>query len=569
MFIPKALTIIFILVGLVFIAVLMWAAWKHRNPPIKFKSPEEVKGLGSTATNRWLRGLRIFLALMVVAILGFHYYYVFRADADENFSKAKRSDARNRRLAESALKGWVLDRSGKLENALIRYRSDRGVITREYPLGAAAVHLTGYADFLSGSGGMEFAFRDWLMEPTSVLNQIQSPTPVGKDLQVSVDTGLQREAYNLLKATGKFSAAVVLLLPKNEVLAMASAPSFDPSILNNEMEWERMSNEVETALPLSPMVNRALGTLVTGGSAFWYRPGSTFKTFIAAVAVDNGITKEEFECKSEGFKIPGFKVIKDYQGHVHNRLGLQRAFQESCNQYFVQLALLLGRERLSNYARRLNYSITPEDKTKRSQDLWFFEHGAPDDFNFIFAPPIHRLDLSSRASDYDIGLQSIGQGYADLTVLDMAVLAATVASSDGAYVAPTFEVGKPRKIISEFINPQSAATLREYMKSVTQPGGTAAGVFRTITAGGKTGTADRDVFRYKDGKRVIQSIDENGNPKYVQEGWTDSWFIGFAPAENPQIAFAVLVENGGTGASSAAPIAARLVERAASLGIIK
>lgn len=570
MFIPKTLTLIVVLLGLLFATLLLWAAWRHRNPPVNEELPEEIKELGTSATNRWLRGLRVFLALLVIAVLGFHSYWVFRADSDEDFSRAKRSDARNRRLAESALKGWVLDRSGKLENALIRYRSDAGVVTREYPLGAAAVHLTGYSDFLSGAGGMEYAYRDWLTEPVSVINQLQSPTPVGKDLKVSIDAGLQREAYNLLKATGKFSAAVVLLLPNNEVLAMATAPSFEPNVIRNEKEWQRLNDQVEAATPISPMVNRALGTLVTGGTTFWYRPGSTFKAFVAAVAIDSGVTQEKFTCQPGGFKVPGFgHGINDFAGHVHGTIGMPEAFQKSCNQYFMQLALMLGRERLSNYARRLQFTISPDDKTRRAQEMWFSEHGAPEDFNFIFAPPVHRLNLSAQANDFDIAQQAIGQGPTDLTVMEMAVLAATIAGSDGAYVAPTFEVGKPRKVIGEFIKPQSAAVLRDYMKSVTQPGGTAVGVFRNITAGGKTGTADRDVFVYKDGKRVVKSVDEKGRTEFQMVGWTDSWFIGFAPADNPQIAFAVLVENGGTGASAAAPIAAKLTDRAASLGLIK
>ena len=571
MIIPKILTIIYVMAGLLFTVLLLVAAWRHRNPPAPVTVPDDVKEHSSAATNRWLRGLRIVLAVLVLTVLGFHSYFVFRADTDENFMKAKRSDARNRRLAESALKGWVLDRSGKLENALIRYRSDGGTITREYPLGAAAVHLTGYADFISGSGGMEYAYRSWLMDPVSILNQLQSPTPVGKDLQVSIDIGLQREAYNLLRSTGKPGAALVLLLPNNEVLAMASYPSFEPTVLNNGQEWQRLNDEVEAALPISPLVNRALGTLVTGGAAFWYRPGSTFKIFIAAVAIDSAMTQERFTCQPGGFQVPGFgHKINDYDGHVHGTIGLDEAFQKSCNQYFMQLGLKLGRERLANYARRLHFAVSPDDKTRRATDLWFQEHGATEDFNYIFAPPVQRLNLSAKGDDFDLAQQSIGQGSADLTVMKMAVIAASAASSDGAYVAPTFEVGRPRKVVGEFIKPKTASELRRLMKLVTQaPGGTAVGVFRTVTAGGKTGTADREVIDYKTPPPANAPVDEDGRPRRRRIGVTDSWFIGFAPADNPQIAFAVMIEDGGTGASAAAPICARLAERAASSGLIK
>jgi cell division protein FtsI/penicillin-binding protein 2 len=572
MLIPKILTIIFIIVSLLLTSLLMWAAWKHRNPQTNLQLPDEVKELGTTATNSWLRGLRFFLVLLMLAVLGFHGYWVFRSDADNDFAKAKKQDARNRRLAESGLKGWVLDRTGKLENSLIRYRSDAGVITREYPLGAAAVHLTGYSDFILGSGGIESAFSDWLTTPASTLNQLQSPTPVGKDLKVSLDANLQRELFNLLQATGKPASAVVLLLPNNEVLAMASAPSFDPHVINNESEWQRLNDEVENALPLSPLVNRALGTIVTGGPAFYYRPGSTFKTFIAAVAIDNGVTEEKFTCKGEGFTPPGSgRAINDYGGEVHGTIGLQDAFKVSCNQYFAQLGLKLGRERLANYAKRLHFSVSPDESTKRALDLWHTEIGNLEDFNYIFSPPIHKMNLSRAATDYDVALQSIGQGFADLTVMEMAVIAATSAASDGAFVSPTFEVGGKRKVVNEFIKPQSAERLRALMKLVVQPGGTAAGAFAgRISAAGKTGTADRDVILYdRNGKAAVEYTDKEGRVHYKYSGVTDSWFIGFAPADNPQIAFAVMVENGGQGAKNAAPIAAKIIEKAQALGYVR
>ena len=228
MWAPVILTLIFTSIGILMALILAWAAWRHRNPPaVDNESQIDSKDFGPAETNRWLRFLRVSFLLLFLTVLGFHSYWVFWADSnkDSEFNKARRFDARNIRLAESGLKGWVLDRSGKLENALIRYRSDAGVITREYPLGAAAVHLTGYSDYIFGAGGMEAAFRDWLTEPTSTYNQLTSPNPVGKDLKVSIDSGLQREVFSLLQTSGKPSAAVVLLLPNNEVLAMASTPA--------------------------------------------------------------------------------------------------------------------------------------------------------------------------------------------------------------------------------------------------------------------------------------------------------------------------------------------------------
>ncbi len=574
------LTLIFSSLGILLVLVLAWTAWRHRNPPelLNNESQVEPKSFGPAETNRWLRGLRASFLVLILTVLGFHSYWVFWADSnkDSQFSKARRFDARNLRLAESGLKGWVLDRSGKLENALIRYRADAGIIKREYPLGAAAVHLTGYSDFVFGAGGLEAAFRDWLTEPTSTYNQISSPSPAGKDLKVSIDSALQREVYDLLQTSGKPSAAVVLLLPNNEVLAMASSPSFEPAAITEENRWRLLSEQAEdfATQPLSPLVNRALGTLVTGGAAFYYRPGSTFKTFTAAAAIDLGITGERFTCRAQGFTPESSnRAIRDFGGEVHGAIGLHDAFRLSCNQYFAQLGLKIGKERLANYAKRLRFATSPEDKTARSLDLWQVAHAQGNQFDYVFAPPVPRMNLSSKASKFDVALESFGQGYDDLTVMSMALIAAAAASSDGSFVAPTFEPGAARKVIGPFISAQSAAQLRAMMRSVVE-NGTAAGAFAAlagrIAVSGKTGTADRDVYAYdRQGNPLVDHVDDEGHKHYKTTNSTDSWFVGFAPADDPQIVFAVLVENGGQGARAAAPIAARIVTKAGSLGYLK
>src|SRR5215467_4320819 len=583
MLIPLSLTLVVTGTGLLLALLLAIAAWRHRNHalPVTAKSarsgePPDAETFGPRATNRWLLGIRSLLLILIAAVFGIHCYWVFSAGSDprSDFSQARRLDSRNIRLAESGLKGWVLDRSGKLENALVRYRSDGGVISREYPLGPAAVHLTGFSDYVFGSGGLEFGLRKWLTEPVSTVNQLVSPVPVGKDVTVSIDGALQREAYNLVHATGKPAAAVVLLLPANEVLAMASTPSFDPLSITQEDTWREMAAQAEDAPELSPLVNRALGTLVTGGRALYYRPGSTFKVFTAAVAIESGMTHERFICRGDGFTPPGSNTpIRDFGGEVHGSIGFEDAFRVSCNQYFAQLGLKLGKERMQQYARRLAFAFTPDDGRLRATDLWQTIRGDATDFNFIFAPPISRMDLSRDASNYDLALQSFGQGYDDMTVFKMALLASAVANPDGTLIAPTFEVGAQPKSLGQFISAQSAAQLRNLMHLVVQSG-TAAGAFAhlngQISAAGKTGTADRDVPVYdKNGDKVVDFVDKNGVEHYKTARWTDAWFIGFAPAENPQIAFAVLVENGGQGARSAAPIAVKLIEKAQTLGYIK
>ncbi|MGH9761551.1 MAG: penicillin-binding transpeptidase domain-containing protein, partial [Blastocatellia bacterium] len=521
MLIPITLTIIFSAVALLLAAMLAWKAWRLKNPVDQSDAESIPREFGPAATNRWLYGMRAFLLFMIAAVFGVHCYWVFSAGSDPNseFSRARRMDTRNIRLAESGLKGWMFDRTGKLENALIRYRYDAGAITRDYPLGAAAVHITGYSDYTFGSGGMEYAFRKWLNQPASGSSSLSSPVPVGQDLKVSIDSALQREVFNQLQKTGKPSAAVVLLVQDNEILSLASSPSFEPRSVSDEDTWERLTEQADSTPELSPLVDRALGTVVTGGPALYYRPGSTFKTFIAAVAIENGMTNERFTCRADGFTPPGSgRPVRDYEGEVHGTIGFRDAFRLSCNQYFAQLGLKLGKERLADYARRMGFASDPKDGRRLADKIWDVAHGDQADFNFIFAPPIPRMNLSREASNYDIALESFGQGYDDMTVFEMALLASAAANPKGLLIAPTFEVGIQPKIFGQFISEKSAGELRQLMKLVVESG-TAAGAFAPLrgrmSAAGKTGTADRIVPVYdKDGEPVVEYVDKSGQTHY-------------------------------------------------------
>jgi peptidoglycan glycosyltransferase len=581
MLIPFVLTVVFLAIALILAGWLARCAWLGSRLAIKRSQSEsgpsayvQTIGTGLRSANKWLAGTRRVFLLLILLVFSFHAYWVYWAEGkDSRFSKAKVFDARTRRFAESGLKGWVLDRGGKLESALIRYRYDGRTLVREYPLGRAAIHLTGFSDFVYGSGGLESAYRDWLTQSASAYNKLVSPVPVGKDLQITIDSDLQREVFRLIDATGKPGAAVVLAVPDNEVLALASSPSFEPSAIQDEDRWRRMIEQVEdpSTQALSPLVNRVLGTLVTGGPAFYYRPGSTFKTFLAAVALDCGVTSERFTCKADGFRPLGAsRPIRDYEGEVHGTIGLREAFAHSCNQYFAQLGLKIGKQRLAVYARRLRYVTDPnEEAAARSTGLWLLEHGDQRQFDSIFASPTDRLNLSKEATSYDVALESFGQGFDDFTVMAMALLASAVASPDGGLAAPTFELSAPRKVIGPFISGHAAAELRELMRSVVTRG-TAAGVFGQDTgAAGKTGTADRDVLVYDRQGRPLTYTGPDGKSRLRTQVSTDSWFIGFAPADNPRIAFAVMVENGGQGAKVAAPIANKILEKAGSLGLLK
>src|SRR5262249_16290510 len=160
------------------------------------------------------------------------------------------------------------------------------------------------------------------------------------------------------------------------------------------------------------------------------------------------------------------RPIRDYGGEVHGTMGLKDAFRLSCNQYFAQLGVKLGRQRLAGYARRLRYLTEPDAASAREVKLWQISHGDQDRVDYVVASPRPRMHLGQGASAYDVALQSFGQGYDDFTVMSMALLASAAASADGALSAPSFELNPQRKLVAPFISPKAAEELREMMRSV-------------------------------------------------------------------------------------------------------
>src|SRR5581483_2997382 len=409
---------------------------------------------------------------------------------------------------------------------------------------------------------IEQAFNAILTQPVSAYNELVSTLPVGKDIQTSIVADLQRDVAQQFQGK-KAGAAVVVDVTTGEVLAMTSWPTFDPSVkLDNETK-DKQLYEHDHFPEISPTVNRAL--------EFYYRPGSTFKTFIAAVAVAEGKTNLVFECKHEGFTPPGSgRAINDYEGEVHGHIGFEDAFKVSCNQYFAQLGLALGKSTIAQHAQALGLSIDPDNAAVRGDpNIWSVDPAIQKDFNSVFAPPQSQMNLTSKVTPYDIALQSFGQGYDSITVLEMAILAAAVARPDGNIPYLKFTTGGETKIRGTFLPAPAAAHLRQMMRLVVT-NGTAAGAFNgcPVNVAGKTGTADRDVRVFDPKTRQpVKRQDEKGREYTVTTGQVDGWFIGFAPYENPKIAFAVVVEAGGQGAKSAAPIAKEIVIRASQLGL--
>jgi cell division protein FtsI/penicillin-binding protein 2 len=543
MLISRLLTILFLLGIGGSIGLLLWLAWRDRRLR---RETDETPNPGHEA-NRWLRLVGALFLIGALAVLGMHSYWALWADGNQPFVEARQArDARNRRIEESGLRGWIFDRHQRVDTMLAGYRAVGDEMVRTYPLKDAAVHVLGYFSILRGSASAELAYADRLRSDLQTWNLFSGEDVVGEDLTLTLDARLQQVAAEALMATKKHGAAVVLSVETGDVLAMVSSPSFDPPAVDVDAVWTALRQD-----PTQPFVNRALNQ--------YYLPGSTFKVIVAASALEHGMEDATFLCSRQGYRPGGTtRPIYDDKGpdEVHGKVGLAEALRVSCNQYFAQLGVELGHERLAKTARRFGFRVheTPDEARER-----LFEAGVwanPDeDFRRVFRPNASRLVLSRRTSAPDLAFESYGQSFIQVTPLHMALVAATIANPEGKMMCARLDTLYEPREFKRVLAPPEAQKLRAMMRQVTgHPGGTAYAAFSSmrvlnVDTGGKTGTAQFAV-----------------NEK---EHRVDSWFIGFAPVNAPQIAYAVVVAGGGYGAEAAAPIAATIVREAVRLDLVK
>jgi penicillin-binding protein A len=590
--VPERMPALFTLIyvgGFAFVLLLLLLGLvRNRRRPLAAASipedlPKEVrKRLGSTSTNRGLRALRWLFVLLAFGLFGFHVYWArYAADQNEKFQQLSYKDLRVRRLSESTLRGWILDRSGRLDQPLAYYkRNSSGEIRREYPMDKALSHLFG-SD--RGDPGLERALfgvqSGALPEAWEVVRGRGVEFKGNQDVRLTIDRTLQQTAVDLLK--GKHGAIVVVNPQNGEVLALYSEPSYSLSEVNDETTWIRLeANERDR-----PLVSRALGA--------YYIPGSTFKTVTMTAAYLAGYQDTEFTCSGSGYyAAPGANVIFDDggPGEVHGKIAIDHAYEVSCNQYFAQMGVKLGPERLKRAAQLLGigaYDTAAEAlRGRKEPEFW---NASSDAVKRALAPREATIVTGKQVTRYDLALIGYGQGYAgQMTPFQMALAAATIGNMEGKLMKPKIEFTLPPQVFNQVLPPAQAAQMRQIMGLVTGgPSGTARGVFAPVKAagintGGKTGTAQKVVPVYdpKTGqpkRRHRVERDNRGNiiREYdevimdEEHPRIDGWFLCIAPLEKPQLAIAVIVEGGGYGSRSAAPLAAALVMKARELGYLR
>ena len=444
--------------------------------------------------------------------------------------------------------------------------------SRFYPNGSIAAHVMGYVAAVSekdltgdpllelpgfriGKIGVERQY-DLALRGTAGTSQVEvnaigrvikeldrAEGRPGKRVVLTLDLALQKFVTERMSSHRR-AAAVVMDVRTGEILSMVSIPSFDPNGFNEGLDSAAWRALIEN--PDTPLNNKAI--------AGQYAPGSTFKLAVMLAALESGISPDH-RVFCSGFTELGNQRFHCWHKHGHGLVNMIEAMRESCDVYFYELALKLGVDRIAAMARRLGMGSALEiDVPGERAGLiptraWKKEH------------------FGKSWLKGETLVAAIGQGYVLTTPLQLAVM--TARTVNGGYaVMPRLtrdavDDGSDKIDVTQFdhtgISKRSRQVLMHALdEAVNHPRGTAftsriAESARAI--GGKTGTAQV--------RRITMVERESGVKKNREKPWRErdhSLFVGYAPVDQPAYAVSVVVEHGGGGSKTAAPIARDILQ---------
>ncbi len=426
---------------------------------------------------------------------------------------------------------------------------------RDYPDGPAVAHAVGYvgevnesqlAKILDGSiqqgdivgkTGVEREYdevlrgrRGWKLQTVNSLGRPLGASQQGRDpedghpLRLTIDKRLQRK---LVESLGDEVGSGIFMNPNTgEVLALASTPGYDPNVFTapvSRTTWTALISD-----PRHPLNDRAISS--------FYAPGSTFKVLMSIVGLETGAITPQTTVFCPGSVSIYNRQFMCWKKGGHGTVDVHQALVHSCNVFYYLLGKKVGIDAISKYAKMFGIGELS------GIDIPGESRGNPPSVEWkqrIHKEPWYPGDTIS---------VSIGQGLLAVTPVQMATMISAVANG-GTLVRP--HLARDAKLESVKL-PVSAATLaliRDALADVVEEGTATSAQLGPIRVAGKTGTAQ--VFKKSVG------VDADKQPKDERD---HAWFIGYAPAENPEIAFAIVIEHGGHGGTTAAPVGRKVLE---------
>ncbi|MBE7030986.1 MAG: peptidoglycan glycosyltransferase [Ruminococcaceae bacterium] len=445
----------------------------------------------------------LFLSL-VVYLTGIELYY---KDEYASSNLNQRSLARE----ENSLRGTIYDKNGE---TLAYSKMEGDVQKRYYPHISLYSHVIGYSSKTYGKSMLEKRYNADLLGDNGVSavfnlkNMLSGEMNEGNSLTLTIDHRVQKRINDMM---GRYNGAAVAIDPKTgAILAMVSKPDFNPNDTYLKKSWQSLTDSDD-----APFLSRAVMGL--------YPPGSTYKMLTASLIYENGL--EGTEVEDEGRITIDGKEFTNTKQKAYGKTSLEDAFRVSSNVYFASVGSQIGTAKHRNLAER----------------FWF---NKPLEFDLPYSKSKYQ---SGSMEEVELAAASIGQGKTLVTPLQLAMMTAAIAN-DGVMMKPYLvqEIKAPGGFITKNTRPaelshavdvETARAVKELMVDAVNNGtGTNARIWG-IDVGGKTGTA------------------ENERTNEDSEA-THALFVSFAPADDPQIAVAVILEYAGnTGGSIAAPIA--------------
>lgn len=456
-------------------------------------------------TNNRIIKMLILLSVMFFSLIGYlTYIHIFQREM-------LIINSYNKRQWDSEIgtqRGNILDCNG-----LILAETKDSV--RKYPYKGVYAHIIGYNSQTYGRINLERTYNDELLGKNEFAELIgSSGSEYGYDIMLTIDHSIQKYAYDLL---GKNNGCVIAMRPDSgEIIAMVSKPDFDPNDDKLVENWSTMIEDNDY-----PFLARATSGL--------YAPGSTFKMLTALAAVENKFDNMSFEDK--GSVEIGGNVFENQKNKSYGSIDLSEGFAVSSNVVFCTLGDKIGGNKLLNIAQRFGFN-------------------QPVDFDFKCSVSTFPTDVTDDAKEAAL---AIGQGEILSTPMQMAMVTCGIANK-GTIMKPyivdsiynqdgTVMKKTAPSILFKSADSYDVSKIVEMMVKTVKNGTGVNASISGIDVAGKTGTAENEQMMLSDDRE-------------------HTWFVGFAPAYEPEIVVVVMMEySGGTGGGNCAPIARNIMKK--------